>query len=73
MYDYVNTIPVTDDENDYSAGAFLYLPMMKNTGSCEESEILEVVTSTNRALVTILRDEDGNEAFYLTNFLTTEI
>lgn len=67
-YDYVNTIPVTDDENDYSTGAFVYLPIMKNTGTCEESEILEEVTSTNRALVTILRDEDGNEAFYLTNY-----
>lgn len=67
-YDYVNTIAVTDDENDYRTGAFSFLPILKNVGSCEESEILENVTSTNRALVTILRDKEGNEAFYVMNY-----
>lgn len=67
-YDYINTIPITNDENDYATGAFTYLPTLKNTGTCEESAILEEIASTNRALVTILRDKDGNEAFYLTNY-----
>lgn len=67
-YDYVNTIAVTDDESDYAKGAFGFLSIMKNVGTCEESEILEEVNSTNRALVTILRDKDGNEAFYVMNY-----
>ena len=67
-YDYVDTIPVTDDENDYGTGAFMYLSTLAFVGTCEESEILEDITSTNRALVTLLRDKDGNEAFYLTNY-----
>lgn len=67
-YDYINTIPITDDENNYSSGAFIYLQTLNMTGTCEESKILEDATSTNRALITILRDADGNEAFYLTNY-----
>lgn len=67
-YNYVNTIAITDDEGDYRTGAFSFLPILKNVGTCEESEILENVTSTNRALVTILRDKDGNEAFYVMNY-----
>ncbi|MBQ2986747.1 MAG: hypothetical protein IJE23_04620 [Tyzzerella sp.] len=67
-YDYVNTIAVTDDERDYAEGAFGFLPIMKNVGTCEESEILENVSATNRALVSIMRDKDGNEAFYIMNY-----
>ena len=67
-YDYVNTIAVTDDERDYAEGAFGFLTIMKNVGTCEESEILENVSATNRALVSIIRDKDGNEAFYIMNY-----
>ncbi len=67
-YDYVNTIPVTDDERDYAEGAFSFLPVLKNVGTCEESQILENVSATNRALVSILRDKKGNEAFYIMNY-----
>lgn len=71
-YDYINTIPITNDESDYGSGAFMYLPTLNTTGTYEESAILEDATSTNRALVTILRDEDGNEAFYLTNYFDND-
>lgn len=67
-YDYVNTIAVSDNEEHFEEGAFSYLASLQNVGICEESQILKNVGATNRALVSILRDKDGNEAFYVMNY-----
>lgn len=66
-YDYVCTMAVTNDEMDFKTGAFVAVPQ-NIAEQLEQSEILENVTSDNRALVTLLRDKDGNEAFYVVNF-----
>lgn len=65
-YNYVNTTPVTDDDSDFYSGAFVSLT--NNFIYWEQSEILENVTASNRALITLLRDDAGNEAFYIVNF-----
>ncbi len=67
-YDYVNTFCVTDNEEDYWDGAFSFLRITKADENINDSKILKSVTSNNRALVAILRDKDGNEAFYVTNY-----
>lgn len=71
-YDYVDTIPVIKEGDEYGSGAFMFFPSLKLKGSLEESKVLKSVTTENHALVTILRDKDGNEAFYLTNFYENE-
>ncbi len=71
-YDYVNTIPVIKEGDDYGSGAFMFFASLKIKGTIEESQILENVTAENHALVTLLRDKDGNEAFYVTNFYEHE-
>lgn len=66
-YDYVCTIPVTNDETDFQNGSFTVL-RGDYTEQLAQSEVLKSVTSDNRALVTLLRDADGNEAFYVVNY-----
>ena len=71
-YDYVNTIPVTGKEEDYNTGAFIYYRSMNITGEISESEVLTDAKANNRALIALLRDKDGNEAFYVTNYFDSE-
>lgn len=67
-YDYVDTIPVINENDDYGDGAFMFFASLKLKGNVEESQVLENITTDNHALVALLRDKDGNEAFYVTNF-----
>lgn len=67
-YDVVTTVPVSDDTDDYSIGAFSALGTQGYADDLKQSEILEDVQTDNRGLVTILKDEDGNEAYYLVNY-----
>lgn len=67
-YSVVGTIPFTEDEEDYSQGAFSALTSYNREEQLEQSQILSSVEVDNRTLVTILQDEKGNEAFYLVNF-----
>lgn len=67
-YDTVLTAPVSDDEEDYSVGAFSTIDRMGCANLLEEAQVLTDVTATNRGLVALMKDKDGNEAYYLVNF-----
>lgn len=67
-YNYVNTVPLRDGEEDSATSAFNLIQLLPMVGTLEDSTILTEATASNRALVGILRDEDGNEAFYVTNY-----
>lgn len=67
-YDTAKTILVTDDDMDYSTGAFSVIGKRDAEETLALSEILREVTTDNRGLVSLLRDEEGNEAFYLVNY-----
>ena len=66
-YDYITTMAISDEEEDFTIGAFS--PLTRDFATqIKESVILNDVTVDNRALVTLLRDKEGNEAFYVVNF-----
>lgn len=67
-YDTVLTAPVTEDESDYSVGSFSTIDRYGCSALLEEAQVLTDVTATNRGLVTLMKDKDGNEAYYLVNF-----
>lgn len=67
-YNAVKTMLVTDDDMDYSIGAFSVIGKKDMEEELASSNILHAVTTDNRGLVTLLQDEEGNEAFYLVNY-----
>ena len=71
-YNYVNTIPLRDGEEDHPNSAFNLIQLLPMVGTFEDSNVLKEASATNRALIGILRDEEGNEAFYVTNFFDAD-
>ena len=67
-YDWVSTHPVTNDVTDFSTGAFLMLQRDTREELYEQATLLTKAESDNRMLVTLLRDDDGNEAYYVVNY-----
>lgn len=70
-YNYVCTSPLSNDENDFLSGAFS--PVSQHSEDVyTNSELLENVETDNRILIALLKDDDGNEAFYIVNFYDRE-
>lgn len=67
-YDRVDTRPVAADPSAFSSGAFLFLQQDGREKLYEQSALLTNLTATDRMLVTLLKDADGNEAYYLVNY-----
>lgn len=70
-YDYVCTSPMSNDENDFAIGSFAAVAT-HSEDIYNESKLLTEVSTDNRILVTLLRDKDGNEAYYIVNFYDRE-
>ncbi|MBQ2940271.1 MAG: hypothetical protein IJE00_07885 [Clostridia bacterium] len=67
-YDRVDTQPVAPDQTAFSSGCFLFYQQEHREKLYEQSALLTELTVDNRMLVTLLKDDAGNEAFYLVNY-----